>query len=219
MASVIELEPWSELEGKIVLVTGASSGLGLDFCVNLAKAGCRIVAAARRTDRLESLCDQINKMGDPKSPRAIAVELNITANGSTIEACVDKAWNAFGHIDALINNAGVRGRICSMLNHTHYKIDNHFCLHECLMNACIGQVRSSLELSEKEWNQVITTNLTGSWLVSKYVGALMRSTGRGGSIINISSISGLNRALVRGGVAYSSSKAGLDNMTKVYICI
>lgn len=83
----------------------------------------------------------------------------------------------------------------------------------------IGQVSSSVELSEEEWRSVVKTNLTGSWLVSKYVGERMRRSPDGGSIINISSISGLNRAQLRGGVAYSSSKAGLDSMTKVYILI
>lgn len=62
---------------------------------------------------------------------------------------------------------------------------------------------------------MIRTNLTGSWLVSKYVGAYMRSAGKGGSIINISSVSGLNRPQFRGGVGYSSSKAAMDSMTKV----
>lgn len=42
-----QLEPWCKLEGKIVMVTGASSGLGLELCLDLAKAGCRIVVAAR----------------------------------------------------------------------------------------------------------------------------------------------------------------------------
>lgn len=188
-----QLEPWSHLDGKIVMVTGASSGLGLEFCLDLAKAGCRVVAAARRTDRLKSLCDQINKKEAPtgratngSSCRAIAVELDVTADGPAVAASVEKAWGAFGHIDALINNAGVR-----------------------------GQVRSSVELSDEEWNSVVKTNLTGSWLVSKYIGERMRRGGGGGSILNISSISGLNRAQLRGGVAYSSSKAGLDSMTKI----
>ncbi|KAL8460064.1 hypothetical protein ACS0TY_031831 [Phlomoides rotata] len=172
-AMVEQLEPWSQLEDKIVLVTSAFSGLGLEFCLDLAKAGCRIVAVARRTDRLNSLCDQINKMDNPTvvrsggSPRAITVELDITANGSTIEACVEKSWNAFGHIDALVNNAGVRG-----------------------MEQCGDYKHDRI--------------LTGVEIV-----------GRGGSIINISSISGLNRGQKKGGVAYSSSKAGLDTMTKV----
>ncbi|KAK6151358.1 hypothetical protein DH2020_013993 [Rehmannia glutinosa] len=175
------------------MVTGASSGLGLEFCLDLAKAGCRIVAIARRMNKLKSLCEQINQMDvpikdDPNGGmhRAIAVELDVTADGHTIERSVQKAWDAFGHIDALVNNAGLR-----------------------------GPVKSSLGLSEEDWNQAVKTNLTGAWLVAKCVGARMRDAGRGGSIINISSISGLNRAQLRGGVAYSSSKAGLDSMTKI----
>ncbi|KAH6819328.1 Rossmann-fold superfamily protein, partial [Perilla frutescens var. frutescens] len=193
MASKIQrqLEPWSQLDGKIIMVTGASSILGREFCLDLAKAGGRIVAAARRIDRLNSLCDQINKMDIPTGGarggyrRAIAVALDVMADGPTVEACVEKAWNAFGHIDVLINNAGVT-----------------------------GQNILSLELSEEEFTRVKDTNLTGSWLVSKCVGARMRDGGRGGSIINISSLSGLNRTQFHSLLAYASSKAALDSMTK-----
>ncbi|PHT25915.1 hypothetical protein CQW23_34469 [Capsicum baccatum] len=182
------LEPWLQLEGKVVFVTGASAGLGREFCLDLARSGCRVIAAARRADKLKSLCDEINTMTSSNSHvvRAVAIELDVTADGTTIEASVKKAWDAFGHIDALINNAGVRGGI-----------------------------NSSVNLSEEEWKSTISTNLTGSWLVSKFIGRQMQATKRGGSIINISSISGLNRALMRGGIAYSSSKAAMDSMTKI----
>lgn len=81
-------------------------------------------------------------------------------------------------------------------------------------------MKSSLEWSEKEWDQVVGTNLKGSWLVSKYVGIHMRDTNRGGSIINISSIGGLNRGHLPGGLAYAASKAGLNTLTKVILsCI
>jgi len=104
------LEPWHTLAGKVVMVTGASAGLGRDFCLDLARAGCRVVLAARRVDRLHSLCDQINSMASPdRSLRAVAVELDIAADGSVIDRYVQKAWDAFGHVDALINNAGIRG--------------------------------------------------------------------------------------------------------------
>ncbi|XP_059658726.1 uncharacterized protein LOC132305057 [Cornus florida] len=187
------LGAWCELDGKVVMVTGASSGLGWEFCLDLAKAGCKIIAASRRIQRLKSLCDQINGFAafsdhpQPNAPlRAVAVELDVSANGATIDASVRRAWDAFGRIDALINNAGVR-----------------------------GGVHSPLDLSEEEWNNTVKTNLTGSWLVSKYVCIRMRDANLGGSIINISSIAGINRTQFHGDVAYSSSKAGLNTMTKV----
>ncbi|KAM3690803.1 hypothetical protein ACB094_09G148800 [Castanea mollissima] len=185
----MEMKEWGELEGKVVMVTGASSGLGLDFCLDLAKAGCRIIAAARRVDRLQSLCHQINHLSSSSSsssPRAVAVELDLCADGPTIDKSIQKAWDVFGHIHALVNNAGFR-----------------------------GTVKSPLELSEEEWNQVFKTNLTGTWLVSKYVGIRMRDAERGGSIINISSIAGLDRGQLPGAAAYAASKTGLNTLTKV----
>lgn len=70
-------------------------------------------------------------------------------------------------------------------------------------------------MSEEEWNRVVKTNLTGCWLVAKYVCIRMRDAKQGGSVINISSTGGLNRGHLPGGVAYASSKAGLNAMTKV----
>ncbi|KAL7134253.1 hypothetical protein ABFS83_11G014200 [Erythranthe nasuta] len=184
-----ELEPWRRLENKVVLVTGASSGFGREFCLDLAKAGCRVVAAARRTDRLQSVCDEINGawIGSPEhQPRAAAVELDVSASGATIEASVQKAWAAFGRIDALINNAGIRGKI-----HT------------------------PLDLAEEEWDVTIRTNLTGTWLVSKYVCTRMRDAKISGSLISISSIAGLERGQLPGGLAYACSKTAINTMTKV----
>ncbi|KAE9619754.1 hypothetical protein Lal_00038191 [Lupinus albus] len=189
------LEPWHNLTGKVVMVTGASSGIGAEFCLDLARAGCRIVAVARRLDRLKSLCEEINQMTGLPLPesgdgagnvRAVAVELDVAADGTTIEKYVQKAWDAFGHIDVLINNAGVR-----------------------------GNVKSPLDLSEEEWNQVFKTNLTGTWLVSKYVCIRMRDAQRKGTIINISSVAGLNRGNLPGGAAYASSKSGVNTLTKI----
>lgn len=106
------------MKNKVVMVTGASSGLGREFCLDLAKAGCKIIAAARRIDRLKSLCDEINdgitssRSNDAShgQARAVAVELDVSAAGPTIEASVQKAWDSFGRIDALVNNAGIRGK-------------------------------------------------------------------------------------------------------------
>ncbi|KAJ8534139.1 hypothetical protein K7X08_007463 [Anisodus acutangulus] len=190
--AVSQLEPWRKLTGKVVMVTGASSGIGREFCLDLSKAGCRIIAAARRIDRLKSLCDEINGSNSNESIssipelRAVAIELDVSANGAVIEAAVQKAWDAFGRIDALVNNAGVR-----------------------------GSVHSPLDLSEEEWDKIYKTNLRGAWLVTKYVCIHMRAANQGGSVINISSIAGLNRGQLPGGLAYASSKDALNNITKM----
>ncbi|KAI3525951.1 hypothetical protein L1887_05088 [Cichorium endivia] len=194
-AASCELEPWRDLRGTIVMVTGASSGIGWEFCIDLAKAGCRIIAAARRTDRLKALCDAINNLDISGTNRnedrdnnvlAVAVELDVSADGPTIKASVLKAWDAFGRIDALINNAGIR-----------------------------GPVRNPLNLSEEDWDRTFTTNVKGSWLVSKYVSLQMVAFNQAGSIINISSTAGLTRGHLPGALAYASSKSALNTMTKV----
>ncbi|KAM3189626.1 hypothetical protein ACQJBY_068115 [Aegilops geniculata] len=182
--------PWSRLEGQVVLVTGASSGIGRDFCLDLARAGCRVVAAARRTDRLRSLCDEINASADAAAshPRAVAVELDVAAGGSAVEAAVQRAWDAFGRIDVLINNAGLR-----------------------------GGVHSSLDWPEDEWDKLIKTNLTGLWLVAKHVCRHMRDAKRKGSVINISSVAGLNRGNLPGSIRYASSKSAVHSVTKEHM--
>ena len=80
-------------------------------------------------------------------------------------------------------------------------------------------MKSSLDLSEEEWDDVMGTNLKGSWLVSKYVCIHMRDTNRSGSLINISSIGGLNRGHIPGGSVYGASKAGLNTLTKVMFLV
>lgn len=107
MAAEVGAMDQGSLMGKVVIVTGASSGIGREICLDLAAAGCKIVAAARRVDRLKSLCDEIN--GSSNTVQAVAVELDVSRKSPAIEAAVHDAWNAFGRIDALVNNAGVRG--------------------------------------------------------------------------------------------------------------
>lgn len=86
------------LDDKVVLITGASSGLGARFARVASAAGATVVVAARRADRLATLVDEL---GD-----AHAVEVDLTAPGEP-EACVAKAIELAGRVDVLINNAGI----------------------------------------------------------------------------------------------------------------
>lgn len=82
-------------------------------------------------------------------------------------------------------------------------------------NSCAGRVHSPLDLRDEELKNIIETNQRGSWLVSKYVCTKMCEAKRGGSVINISSITGLNRGSWPGALAYASSKAALNAITQV----
>jgi NAD(P)-dependent dehydrogenase (short-subunit alcohol dehydrogenase family) len=89
------------LEGRVALVTGASSGLGVTFARALADAGADVVLAARRVDRLEEVAEAIRKDGR----RALAVECDVT-DPDMVEAAVGRAVAEFGRIDVLVANAG-----------------------------------------------------------------------------------------------------------------
>lgn len=90
------------LEGRIALVTGASSGIGRVLAVGLATAGARVVALARRLDRLEALVAEIEQQGGT----AIAVQADVT-DVDSVERAFDAAEQGFGTVDIVVSNAGV----------------------------------------------------------------------------------------------------------------
>jgi len=90
------------LDGRIVVISGASSGLGADFAVAVAEAGADVVLAARRADRLEDTAEQVRTLGR----RAIAVESDVS-NPADCERVIATGLDAFGDIHVLVNNAGV----------------------------------------------------------------------------------------------------------------
>lgn len=90
------------LQDKVVVITGASSGIGEGAARLLAERGARVVVGARRTDRLAVLVDEITKAGG--SARFHAVDVTDRAS---VEAFVAAAVDEFGKIDVLVNNAGV----------------------------------------------------------------------------------------------------------------
>jgi len=90
------------LDGKHVVITGASSGFGHHFAGVLADAGARVVLGARRTEKVEARVAEIREAGG----EAAGVTLDVRSADS-IRGCLDAAEAEFGPIDVLINNAGV----------------------------------------------------------------------------------------------------------------
>ena len=97
-----ELQQLFDLTGKTALVTGASSGLGRHFAKVLAAAGANIIAAARRVDRVEQLCEEITAIGGIAYP----AELDVT-NSDSITKAFDVAEGQFGAVTIVVNNAGI----------------------------------------------------------------------------------------------------------------
>ena len=87
---------------KVVLITGASSGIGAGIARELAKAGATVVLGARRTDRLEVLAEEIRSGGG----KALTRRLDVT-DRADVAAFADAARQAFGRVDVMVNNAGV----------------------------------------------------------------------------------------------------------------
>lgn len=90
-----------DLSGRVALITGASAGLGRHFASVLARAGAKVIIAARRTEPLRDVCEEILKSGG----EAIVVPLDVTDRKSVKDAVA--VANAGPGVDILINNAGV----------------------------------------------------------------------------------------------------------------
>ncbi len=142
-APVIDAKAMFRLDGRVALVTGASSGLGARFARVLTAAGARVVLAARRLDRLRELSHAL--------PGSLPVECDIT-NDSDVERLVSTALQQFGHLDVLVNNAG------------------------------IADPYSSEDEPIETFREVIALNLTAHFLMSQRVGRHMLERGKGSII-------------------------------------
>jgi NAD(P)-dependent dehydrogenase (short-subunit alcohol dehydrogenase family) len=168
----VNSQPWN-LSGRIVLVTGASGGLGAHFAGTLAAAGAHVVLAARRLAELEEQAAKIRVAGG--SCETIQLDLLDPAS-------IAQLGEVLGRIDVLVNNAG------------------------------LVREAPALEQTEADWDIVIDTNLKSMFLLAQAAAKAMRDRERGGSIINIASITGLRQ--IGGALPYAVSKAGAIQLTK-----
>ena len=90
------------IQGKVIVITGASSGLGEATARRLSAEGATVVLGARRADRLQRLTKEF----EAKGGKSLAVTVDVT-DKTQVKKLVDSAVESFGRIDVLINNAGV----------------------------------------------------------------------------------------------------------------
>jgi 3-oxoacyl-[acyl-carrier protein] reductase len=183
------------LTDKVAVVTGAGRmrSIGRPIAVDLARAGCDVVltGTGRSPDRYPD--DEkaagwrdIDSVADEVRAhgRTALTAVSDVADLDAVEALARQTIDALGRVDVLVNNAG----------------------------AAKGEDRKPvIDLDPGLWRTVIDVNLTGAFLMSKVFGRLIVEAGRGGSIVNISSIAG--KALSPSTAADAASKAGLQALT------
>lgn len=174
-----------DLSGRVALVTGASSGLGLQFARVLARAGAAVALAGRRVERLKALRARIEGEGGD----AHVVEMDVTDLNS-IRAAVAHAETEVGSIDILVNNSGISmaGRLQDVQEDA---FDDMFATN----------VRGAFFVAQE----------VGKRMLARSRGAAPGSF-TGGRIINIASMAGL-KPLPQIGV-YSMTKAAVVHMTR-----
>ena len=144
----------SDLKDQVAIVTGGSRGLGREMVLAFAAAGADVVIASRKLPACQALADEVEQL---TGRRALAHACHV-GRWEDLDALVETAYNTFGKVDVLVNNAG------------------------------IAPVYPSLDaVSQELFDKVLAVNLTGPFRLMTLVGERMRAAG-GGSIINVSSI-------------------------------
>jgi NAD(P)-dependent dehydrogenase (short-subunit alcohol dehydrogenase family) len=174
-----------DLSGRVALVTGASSGLGLQFAKTLAAAGAGVVLAGRRIERLKTLRAEIEADGGD----AHVVALDVTDHAS-IKSAVAHAETEMGTIDILVNNSGV-GTTQRLTEVTPDDYDS-------VMNT---NTKGAFFVAQE----------VGKRMIARAQGSAP-GTFTGGRIVNIASMAGL-RVMGQIGV-YCMSKAAVVHMTR-----
>jgi NAD(P)-dependent dehydrogenase (short-subunit alcohol dehydrogenase family) len=170
----------NEKSGHIALVTGANRGIGFEVCRQLATRGFTVLLTARDATKAQVAA---RKLYEPGTIEPLA--LNVADPGSVEEAAAE-VKRRFGHLDVLINNAGI--------NYDTWENVENADIHGTVMDTII-------------------TNLVGPWRVCQAFLPLLRKS-RSARIVNVSSESGSLASMGAGPPAYQVTKAGLNAMTR-----
>jgi NAD(P)-dependent dehydrogenase (short-subunit alcohol dehydrogenase family) len=174
------------LDGKVAIVTGAGGGIGREHALALAGAGAAVVVNDLGGSRDGSGAGQ--SMADAvvdeirKAGGTAVANYDNVATVAGGQGILKSALDAFNQVDVLVNNAGIL------------------------------RDKTLAKMEEAEWDSVIAVHLKGTYCVTRPVFNHMRDSGRGGSIINTSSTSGLEGNF--GQTNYGAAKAGIAGFTR-----
>ena len=165
------------MEKKIIIITGASRGIGREIAKTLAREGYTIIANYNKSERE---AQKLKKELQEENKEIDIYKANI-ANEEETQEMIKYVIKKYKKIDVLINNAG------------------------------IDKIQLVTEVTKKDWDEIINTNLYGTFYISQQAAKNMIQN-KQGKILNISSIWGQIGASME--VVYSISKAGVDGLTK-----
>ena len=146
-----------DLSGKVALVTGGSRGLGREMVLAFAEAGADVVIASRKQDACDALAAEVTSA---TGRRALPIACHV-GRWSELDALVERSYAEMGHVDVLVNNAGMSPLYPSLP-----------------------------EVSEELFDKVIGVNLKGPFRLTALVAPRMADAD-GGSIINVSSVAAI----------------------------
>jgi 3-oxoacyl-[acyl-carrier protein] reductase/meso-butanediol dehydrogenase/(S,S)-butanediol dehydrogenase/diacetyl reductase len=183
------------LAGKIAVVTGAGRqrGIGRATALRLAQSGADVVVCERSRSAPTLAHEQAAGWRGAQSVveeierlgrRALAVQCDVT-DTAQVQSLIDTTVRAFGALDCLVNNAGIPGE---------------------------AGAAPLIDLDDEVWSRTIAVDLTGVFNVSKRAAQAMVAAGRGGAIVNISSLAGRTGMVNYG--AYSAAKFGVIGLTQ-----
>lgn len=188
-----------DLDRKVAIVTGGAGILGTVFCRGLLQSGARVVVADLDDQKATTLAQELDT---EHGGRIMAVQCDVS-DPASVARLVGQAVDRFGSIDVLVNNAASKSDDLSQF----------FAPFE--------------EYQLAEWRKVMAVNLDGVFLVTQAVGNQMLRQGRGGSVIQISSIYGVMASdpriykdssyegrPINNPAVYSASKAGVVGFTR-----
>ena len=147
----------TQLEGRIALVTGASSGIGRASALELARRGAKVVVAARRSEELERLVSEIAAAGG--DAKAFVADV---ANEADIKALVDFTVASYGRLDIAFNNAGTEGVFAPLLEQNAARFDQVF---EPNVRGVFNSMRYEAEVMLRQGSGSIVNNASMGGLI------------------------------------------------------